>query len=133
VLIDHSGDGAVVNAIHRHYASNLRHSAVVGATHWGGARPARDLPGAPPTFFFAPQQMEKRQQEWGPAGFQARLGASWQSFVAFSDGWLRVARDAGQDAVERVYRAVLEGEARPDEGHVVSLWPPANGAAGSIA
>jgi hypothetical protein len=133
VLIDHSGDGAVVNAIHRHFAANLRHSAVVGATHWSGPRPARDLPGPPPTFFFAPQQMAKRQQEWGPARFQDRLGTSWRSFVAFSDGWLRVVRDTGPDAVERVYRAVLDGDARPAEGHVVSLWPAANGAAGSIA
>jgi hypothetical protein len=133
VLIDHSGDGAVVNAIHRHFAGNLKHSAVVGATHWSGARPARDLPGAPPTFFFAPHQMEKRQHDWGPAGFQERLGAAWQSFVGFSDGWLRITRDAGAEAVERVYRAVLEGAARPDEGHVVSLWPAATGTTGSIA
>jgi hypothetical protein len=129
VLIDHSGDGAVVNAIHRHLAANLKHSAVVGATHWSGKRPARDLPGAPPTFFFAPQQMEKRQQEWGPSEFQERLATAWRSFVAFGDGWLRVVRDAGPEALEHVYRAVLEGAARPDEGHVVSLWPPANGAA----
>lgn len=121
VLIEHSGDGAVVNAIHHHFADALKHSAVIGATHWSGARPARDLPGAPPTFFFAPTQMEKRNKEWGPAAFQEKLGAAWRHFAAFSDGWLRVVRAAGPDAVERVYREVLEGRARPDEGHVLSL------------
>lgn len=125
VLIEHSGDGAVVNAIHHHFADNLKHSAVIGATHWSGARPARDLPGAPPTFFFAPLQMEKRQKELGPAGFQDRLGAAWRHFAAFSDGWLEVVRDSGRDAVERVYREVLEGRARPEQGHVLSLQPDA--------
>ena len=123
VLIEHSGDGAVVNAIHHHFADNLRHSAVIGATHWSGARPERDLPGAPPTLFFAPTQMEKRQKEWGPAAFQEKLATTWRHFAAFSDGWLRVVRDAGPDAVERVYREVLERRARPDEGHVLSMWP----------
>lgn len=123
VLIDHSGDGVVVNAIHRHLGDRLRHSAIVGATHWSGARPARDLPGAPPTFFFAPAQLEKRQAEWGPAGFQSRLAAAWRHFVSFSDGWLRIVHGTGRDALERVYHEVLEGRARPSDGHVVSLWP----------
>lgn len=133
VLVEHSGDGAIVNAIHRHLADNLKHSAVIGATHWSGARPARDLPGAPPTFFFAPLQMEKRQKELGPAGFQDKLGAAWRHFVAFSDGWLHVVRDHGRDAVERVYREVLEGATRPDQGHVLSLWPATGSDARSSA
>jgi hypothetical protein len=129
-LVDHSGDGAVVNAIHRHFASNLRHSGIVGATHWSGARPARDLPGPPPNFFFAPAQLEKRLAEWGPAAFEARLGETWRRFLAFTDGWLRVVRDGGPDAVERVYREVLDGRAQPDEGHILSLWPRAHDGVG---
>lgn len=121
VLIEHSGDGAVVNAIHNHFADALKHSAVIGATHWGGSRPARDLPGAAPTFFFAPTQMEKRNKEWGPAAFQEKLGTTWRHFASFSDGWLRVVRGAGRDALERAYREVLEGRARPEDGHVLSL------------
>jgi NADPH:quinone reductase-like Zn-dependent oxidoreductase len=124
VLVDHSGDGEVVGAVHRHLAGSLRHSAIVGATHCEGKRPARDLPGPAPAFFFAPAQLEKRRAEWGQAGFDARLGDAWRSFLAFSDGWLRVVRGHGPDAVARVYHEVLEGRARPDEGHVLSLLEP---------
>lgn len=122
VFVDHSGDGAVVGAVHRHFADNLRHSAIVGATHWSGARPAKNLPGATPTFFFAPAQLEKRRAEWGQAGFDTRLGDAWRSFLAFADGWLRVVRGNGPGDVERVYHDVLEGRARPDEGHILSMW-----------
>lgn len=122
VFVDHSGDGDVVGAVHRHLAGNLRHSAIVGATHWSGARPAQNLPGAAPTFFFAPSQLEKRRAEWGQAGFDARLGDAWRSFLAFSDGWLHVVRGSGPAEVERVYHDVLEGRARPDRGHILSLW-----------
>ena len=73
---------------------------------------------------FAPTQMEKRNKEWGPAAFQEKLGATWRHFASFSDGWLRVVRGAGRDALERAYREVLEGRARPEEGHVLSLRQP---------
>ncbi len=122
VFVDHSGDGEVVNALHRHLGDALKHSCVVGATHWGAGARAPDLPGAPPTFFFAPAQMQKRSQQWGPAGFMERLGGAWKGFRESSEGWLTVIRDSGPAAVERVYREVLEGRARPDCGHVLSMW-----------
>lgn len=120
-FVDHSGDREVVGGVHRRLGDALRHSAVVGATHWSGKRPERNLPGPPPAFFFAPTQLEKRRAEWGPEGFERRLGEAWRAFVAFSDGWLRVVRGRGRAAMERAWGDVLEGRARPEEGHVVSL------------
>ena len=122
VFVDHSGDGEVVNTLHRHFGDNVKHSCVVGATHWEGRRPARDLPGAPPTFFFAPSQFEKRTAEWGAAGLQQRLGDAWRAFLASTDAWLEVVRDHGPAAVERVWGEVVEGRAQPHQGHVLSMW-----------
>jgi len=122
VFVDHSGDGEVVNGLHRHYGDNVKHSAVVGATHWEGRRPARDLPGAPPSFFFAPAQLEKRTAEWGAAGLQQRLGDAWRAFVASTDAWLEVVRDRGPAAVERVWGEVVTGRTHPHQGHVLSMW-----------
>ena len=122
VFVDMAGDGAVLNALHQHYADNVKHSCIVGATHW--ERRARDgeLPGAQPTFFFAPTQLQKRTREWGPGGLQQRYGAAWSSFLAFTEPRIRVVHGRGRAAVERVYLGTLEGRARPDEGHVLSLW-----------
>jgi len=122
VFIDHSGDGAVVNAVHERFGERLVHSCIVGATHWGAAPRAATLPGAQPTFFFAPAQMAKRTKEWGAAGFQQRLGAAWEQFRATSERWLHVIRGNGPAAVERVYDEVLAGRAAPSDGHVLSLW-----------
>ena len=121
-FVDMAGDGGVVNALHHHFGDNVKYSCIVGATHWGSAPRDTDLPGAEPTFFFAPAQLQKRGAEWGPAVFQERLGGAWQRFVASTDAWLRVVRGNGRDDVERVYREVLEGRAQPFEGHVLSLW-----------
>ena len=122
VFIDHSGNGDVVNALHHHFKDNMMHSCMVGATHWESGNRADDLPGAAPTFFFAPSQIQKRIADWGPAGFGERVAASWETFRASTDPWLEVVRSRGPEAVERVYREVLAGRAVPQQGQVLSLW-----------
>jgi hypothetical protein len=88
----------------------------------GSGNRADDLPGAAPTFFFAPSQIQKRIADWGPAGFGERVAASWETFRASTDPWLEVVRSRGPEAVERVYREVLAGRAAPQQGQVLSLW-----------
>jgi len=121
VFVDMAGNGEVVNGVHRHLGENLAHSCTVGATHWNASRRAPDLPGPEPAFFFAPAQIQKRSQEWGPEVLQERLGLAWTRFRDGSEAWLHVRRGAGRADLERVYREVLEGRASPDEGHVLSL------------
>ena len=126
--VDFAGDRALRARVHRHFGDALRVSLAVGASHVDASTPGdadRDLPGAKTTFFFAPAQIRKRSEEWGADGFQQRFADAWQAFIArvgdANRPWLRVVEGDGPDAVESVYRALLEGRAAPDEGHVVSL------------
>jgi hypothetical protein len=121
VLVDMSGNGPMVNAVHRHFGDQLRHSCSVGATHHDAGPRAGELPGPTPTFFFAPGQIQKRSHEWGPDAFQQKLADAWRDFHEFSERWLHVVRGSGEADLERVYRATLAGEARPCDGHVLSL------------
>jgi hypothetical protein len=123
VFVDMAGDGKVMGTVHHHFGDGVKHSCIVGLTHWEQRQPPQDLPGATPTFFFAPTQLQKRTQEWGPEGFQQRYGTAWREFVEFTRPHIRVVRGRGPAAVERVYLDMLEGRTRPDEGHVLSLWP----------
>jgi hypothetical protein len=122
VFVDMAGNARVLGAIHHHFRDNLKHSAVVGLTHWEQRTPEGDLPGVPPTFFFAPTQIQKRTKDWGPDGLQERYGVAWRRFLDFATGRIRVVHGRGQAAVERVYVETLEGRVKPDEGHVLSLW-----------
>jgi hypothetical protein len=122
VFVDMAGNGAVRDAVHRRCGDQLRFSCAVGGTHWGQVTPApSDLPGAPPTFFFAPDRVRQRSEDWGMAELQRRMGVAWKHFVDQLDHWLKVRRGAGQADVERIYRATLDGTADPAEGHVLSL------------
>ena len=123
VFVDMAGNGATVSALHHHFRENMRHSCVVGLTHWEGRSQPADLPGAPPTFFFAPTQIQKRTRDWGPGGLERHFAAAWRESLDFVAKHLRIVEGRGEAEVERVYRETLEGRARPDEGHVLSLWP----------
>jgi hypothetical protein len=129
-FVDMAGDAAVTRALHEHFGAQMKASVKVGATHHDAGGPDDGLPGAKPEFFFAPGQIQKRSKEWGPAGLQERLGASWTGFCAASDAWLRVKRGYGREAVERVYTATLDGKAQPADGHVISLWDDEASASG---
>lgn len=130
VYVDLAGSGELLRTVHEHFGDRLRHSCGIGATHWEAERGNDALPGPQPEFFFAPAQIQKRVADWGREGLQARLATAWSGFRSFSDGWLEVQRGYGRDAALHGYLETLEGRARPNRGHVLSLWDSAAQAAG---
>jgi hypothetical protein len=119
VFVDFAGDAAVRAAVHRHLAPQLVHSAVVGVTHWTETSAAAEsLNGPAPAFFFAPHHMASRAAEIGAAELAARIAAALAGFVADSR-WLRIESHRGPRALADLYARLLQGEARPEAGHIV--------------
>ena len=126
VFVDMAGNTKVSRTVHEQLGESLKYSQRIGGTHWDAGGGDEDLPGPAREFFFAPAQIQKRIADWGPQGFQERLGASWKEFQDASSSWLRIERAYGREALERVYQATLEGSASPAQGNVVSLWESAD-------
>ena len=82
VIVDMAGNGRVLSAVHHHLGDQLKHSCLVGATHWEARQGAHDLPGPRPELFFAPSHIEQRNKDWGPGGMQTRFAGAWQQFLA---------------------------------------------------
>jgi hypothetical protein len=121
VFVDMAGDAGVTSAMHHHFGDALKYSCQVGGTHWEKVEFGASVPGPTPTLFFAPSQIAKRLEDWGPAGYQKRVGEAWAGFLPQVDGSITVDRSAGREAVERVYRETLEGRADPRRGFILSL------------
>jgi hypothetical protein len=121
-FVDIAGDGAVRLAVHSHFGDELLYSMTVGATHWEelGAGEG-ELPGPSPTFFFAPDRVVKRSEDWGGASLQEKVADAWHPFCAWTTGWLDVLRGEGFEAVKRAYLDVLDGRVGPKTAHVLSL------------
>ncbi len=121
-FVDMAGDANVRAAIHNHFKERLTCSCAVGGTHWEQAGGGDGLPGAQPTLFFAPSQIQKRNKDWGAEVLQSKISKAWGAFLASVDGWMKVERSGGLKATEKVYLDVLEGKVAPESGKIISLW-----------
>jgi len=122
IYVDISGDGGVRASVHERYGDELRHSAIVGATHFDRLVQAEagSLPGPRPTFFFAPDQIRRRAPEWGRGGLDSRFAGAWEPFVDWAAGWLQIVRGQGGDAVRSAYLDLLNGRTDPSVGYALT-------------
>lgn len=119
VYVDMAGDSAVRHAVHTRMGG-LTASVAVGGTHWeavGGGEPA---PGPAPELFFAPDQIVKRRQDWGPGGVESRFAEAWEAFLPLIADRIRVVERSGADGIEQTYLEVLDGEADPADAFVLT-------------
>jgi hypothetical protein len=121
VFVDMAGSAKLRGDLHRRLGERLTYSMRVGLTHMDASHDEPDLPGAKPSWFFAPDQIRKRAREWGPGGIESRFGNAWAGFVPMLDRCITVMESHGQAAVKQVYRDTLNGRVPPDQGHILSL------------
>ena len=118
-FIDIAGHGGVRADVHTQLGERLKETHVVGDTHWQQPNVAK-LPGPAPQMFFAPTIAQGRVAEWGPAGFEQRLGEAWSRFAA-TLGWLRIERVRGEAQVGEAWAALVAGRIDPAAGIIASL------------
>ncbi len=121
VSVDFAGNAALLRSIHEALGGQLKYSCIVGATHvdargGGGGAP---LPGPAPTLFFAPDHAVNVIKQLGPKAFGEAVAASWNAFVATTDGFVRVDIRDGVTAAGEAFQATLAGTADPAVGIVV--------------
>lgn len=120
VFVDMSGDGALLSRVHHHFGDALRHSCLVGFTHHADRQPPQALPGPKPEFFFAPNWIKKRTQDWGPGGIDQRFAAAWQEFLPSLRRWLQVRRNTPAQW-SSVWLEILQGRTSAETGHVLEI------------
>jgi hypothetical protein len=120
-FVDMAGNSELRAKLHRHLGDQIKYSGQIGLTHRSASPDEPRLPGAKPTWFFAPDQIRKRAREWGPGGIDIRFSAAWSGFAPMLDRWLKVVEGRGPETVKRVYQDTLAGCVPPDQGHILSL------------
>ncbi|MEA2469375.1 MAG: hypothetical protein QOE38_373 [Thermoleophilaceae bacterium] len=125
-FLDFAGDPQIRAAVHQQVGAQLTRSLSIGMTHVGKLEigGTAELPGARPTFFFAPDRIKERTRDWGRDGLVQRFAAAWTDYVQWVDTWLQVTRTAGLDGLRAVYLDVLSGNVDPAHGHIIELHGP---------
>lgn len=121
VIVDMSGNGKVLSALHKRLADNMRYCSNVGVTHYDENEMGPDFIRERSAMFFAPGHIQKRSQEWGPGVFEKKAFVFWRDAALKSRAWLKFDRALGMKGLESAYRKVLAGESSPDRGVVVEL------------
>lgn len=121
VYVDMAGNAQVKAGLHSHLKTHLKHSAAVGISHWDQFNPAVALEGVKPEFFFAPSQIAKRREEWGPGEIDRRISEAFMRLAKEASDWLDVRVHLGMGEAPAVYAALAAGKADPSEGHVIRL------------
>ncbi|WP_339738146.1 DUF2855 family protein [uncultured Maricaulis sp.] len=125
VYVDFAGDAALRARIHHHFGPSLMHDCVVGAAHNAPVSRPVDMPGPAPKFFFAPEQIAKRNKDWGPDAFNARFNDAQEAFFAQLDSaepaWMTVKTGQGFEAAQAVIRTLAESGGDPAMGHMIEL------------
>jgi len=125
VFADFSGSAEQRTQLHQHLRDALRHSAVIGATQFSAGAREAPLPGAKPTFFFAPDRRRKRLEDWGAAVLTHRVEDAQSRFLRqMLSGpvpGLRIVRHRGLAAARDVLADLAGGRVDPATGHVIDV------------
>jgi len=120
--VDMSGDGPLTSKLHHLLGDKMVESCIVGATHWEAERGReKDLPGAKPTFFFAPGHIAKRDAEWGQGEIWRRGSEAGAAIAKSISGQLTVERVTGADKVAAIWCDMLDNRVAPNRGIMISI------------
>ena len=123
VSVDMAGDTGALAVVHERLGEHLRWSMVVGRSHHDAPAVAIST-GPTPELFFAPTEIARRVEEWGPEEYTRRVVAALDAFVDGSRDWLTVERRAGPDGALGTWSEVHDGAVPPSVGRIVSLHDP---------
>ena len=118
--VDMSGDVRLTTALHKLLGDNMVESAMVGATHWEQRGDAGALPGARPTFFFAPAQIGKRNDEWGPGIAMTKAITASAQVAQKVRGELTVEWTRDLQELATLWVDLLDNKVSPNRGLMVS-------------
>jgi hypothetical protein len=118
---DFAGSASLRDEIHLHFGDQLVYDAMIGVAHGQAFTSISVASGPEPTLFFAPTQMKKRGEDWGPGGIEKLYREVWAEFVPKVQGWIDVTHSEGPKGLESAWLEVLAGQTAPRNGHVINL------------
>ncbi len=119
--IDMSGDARLTTTLHTHLGENMVESAMVGLTHWEHGGALAPLPGATPTFFFAPNHIARREAQWGRGVIMAKAMEASAGIAQGIRDTMAVEWTRDANGLSGLWQDLLDNRVSPRRGLMVSL------------
>lgn len=127
LYVDFSGNAELRQRIHQHFGDALMHDCYAGSAHSQDhiSEQKMVLRGPQPQAYFAPNQIRKRNADWGPAEVTRRFNEAQLSFISrvsnTQSPWLTLETHQGLEAAQPLVDTLVNGRIAPIDGHVVTL------------
>lgn len=127
LYVDFSGNAALRQRLHAHFGAALMHDCYAGSAHSQDhiSEQKLTLSGPKPQTYFAPNQIRKRNADWGPAEVTRRFNAAQLSFIERvrkpGSPWITLQAHYGLAAAPALVDTLVNGRIDPSDGHVLIL------------
>jgi len=121
LIVDMSGNVKVLSALHKHLGDNMKFCSNVGVTHRQERGKSDDIIKERSEFFFAPSQIQKRLQEWGPQVFEHKSREYLAVSISKSRHWLNMTDVDGLDGMQAIFEEVCNGKIAADTGLIIRM------------
>lgn len=113
-VLDFAGNKELLLNIQQANAEQPARLVFIGATDVEAQsdKPDGNLDGE---LFFAPAQVKKRTQEWGPQGFGIKYAQAWQAFSKHIENLVETKEYQGAESIASLYVEGLNGHFKTDE------------------
>ena len=121
VIVDMSGNNAVLVDLHKRLGDLMKFTFKVGLTHWKESNPNEGIIRERSKFFFAPSHIQKRIEDWGASEFDQKTSQFIVDAVATTKTWLQYKTLDGLADLAEVYPTVCNGTLAANQGLIVSM------------
>lgn len=121
VIIDMSGDSAILGRLHGHLGDNMSFCSNVGFTHWDKPQSAEGIITERSKMFFAPSHIQSRIKEWGNDEWERKTTEFIRHSCAKSREWMTISELDGLNDLASIYSDVVDGKVPADQGLVVVM------------
>lgn len=121
LIVDMSGNVGTLSALHKHLGDNMKFCSNVGVTHHLERGRSDDIIAERSEIFFAPSQIQKRLQEWGPQVFDQKSREYLAVSISKSRAWLNMTDLDGLAGMQAIFEDVCNGNVPADTGLIVRM------------
>jgi hypothetical protein len=123
--VDFAGTPALRQALHAHLGKSLVHDCYAGSAANVDYLTDADKYDPVPQPFFAPNQIRKRNREWGPDVLASRFDETQRRFLAKvaapESRWMTIEKSAGFAEAARIVRMLRDSGGQADKGYVITI------------
>jgi len=120
-IVDMSGNGVLMGALHQALGEQMKHTLFVGYTHWMNAQKRKGINEDRSTRFFVPMHAQEKIKEWGFAEFNKRTGDFINKTIKKTSSWLSFKTLKGLENLHEIHPQVCVGQADPKEGIIIEV------------